>query len=283
MLMKLISETDADHIAVVFDIARKTFRNGIYAEYKANRPRPARGADPAVRAGARGGRRLQSAAIEQAGFEADDLIATYARVAREAGARVTIVSSDKDLMQLVKDGIEMLDPMKGKPIGPAEVAEKFGVRPAKVIDVQALGGDSVDNVPGVPGIGVKTAAELINEYGDLESLLKHAGEIKQPKRRESLQQFADQARISKQLVVLDDHVTLDVPLARTRRYASRTPTSSGPSSRSSPSARSWRGSRARPSSRRRQTGPRLRCRNRLPPPVLHPPVRRLCRSARPMS
>ena len=213
MLMKLISESDADCIAVIFDSARATFRNEIYADYKANRPPPPEELIPQFPLVREAARAFNLPAIEQAGFEADDLIATYARLAREAGAKVTIVSSDKDLMQLVKDGIEMLDPMKGKPIGPAEVAEKFGVPPAKVVDVQALAGDSVDNVPGVPGIGVKTAAQLINEYGDLETLLKRAGEIKQPKRRESLQHFAEQARISKQLVVLDDHVPLDVPLA----------------------------------------------------------------------
>ncbi len=141
--------------------------------------------------------------IERPDFEADDLIATYARHAAAAGAIVTIVSSDKDLMQLVSDRIAMFDPMKDKPIGAAEVREKFGVGPDKVIDVQALCGDSVDNVPGVPGIGVKTAAELINTYGDLETLLAHAPEIKQPKRRQSLIDFAEQARLSKRLVTLD--------------------------------------------------------------------------------
>ena len=137
--------------------------------------------------------------VEKKGFEADDLIATYARLAREAGARVTIVSSDKDLMQLVVDGkVELLDTMKNKRIGSAEVMEKFGVPPSKVIEVQALAGDSTDNVPGVRGIGVKTAAELINQYGDLETLLKRAGEIKQPKRRETLIENAENARISQE-------------------------------------------------------------------------------------
>src|SRR5690606_1090909 len=140
------------------------------------------------------------------------IIATYARQGRERGAEVTIVSSDKDLMQLVGDQVQLFDAMKSREIGPAEVMEKFGVPPEKVIDVQALAGDSTDNVPGVPGIGVKTAAELINTYGDLETLLARATEIRQPKRRESLINFAEQARISYQLVRLKDAVPLDLGL-----------------------------------------------------------------------
>src|SRR3984957_21151003 len=156
---------------------------------------------------------LRVGPIEMGGFEADDLIATYARHAVEAGAKVTILSSDKDMMQLVSDGrVMMRDPMTDRPIGEPEVREKFGVGPDKVIDVQALCGDSTDNVPGVPGIGVKTAAELINAYGDLETLLARAPEIKQPKRRQSLIDFAEQARVSKRLVTLDDHVPLPCPL-----------------------------------------------------------------------
>src|SRR5262249_45515035 len=153
--------------------------------------------------------------IEQEGYEADDLIATYARVALEAGADVTIVAGDKDLMQLVKPGVRMFDPMPGRerPIGIEEVMEKFGVPPAKVPEVQALIGDSTDNVPGVPGIGVKTAAQLINEFGDLETLLARVSEIKQEKRRQALIESADKPRLSKQLGTLDDHVKLDVPLA----------------------------------------------------------------------
>ncbi|HEY7670396.1 MAG TPA: DNA polymerase I, partial [Hyphomicrobium sp.] len=160
-------------------------------------------------------RAFNVACLEQQGYEADDLIATYAREAVEAGADVTIVSSDKDLMQLVRPGVRMYDTMKNKVIGEEEVMERFGVPPSKVIEVQALIGDSTDNVPGVPGIGVKTAALLINEYGDLDTLLARAGEITQPKRRESLITFADQARLSRTLVILDDHVPLDVPLAET--------------------------------------------------------------------
>ena len=150
--------------------------------------------------------------LEQEGFEADDLIATYARLASERGATTTIVSSDKDLMQLVTDKVVMYDTMKDRRIGIAEVIEKFGVPPEKVVEVQALIGDSTDNVPGVPGIGIKTAAQLIVEYGDLEQLLLRAPEIKQPKRRQALIENAEKARISRQLVLLDDKVELDVPL-----------------------------------------------------------------------
>ena len=155
---------------------------------------------------------FQIPCLEQAGFEADDLIATYARLAIEAKATTTIVSSDKDLMQLVGNGVTMYDTMKDRRIGAAEVIEKFGVPPDKVIEVQALIGDSSDNVPGVPGIGVKTAAQLIGEYGDLETLLKRASEIKQDKRRQSLIDNAEIARISKRLVTLDNNVALDVPV-----------------------------------------------------------------------
>ena len=150
------------------------------------------------------------ACIEQNGYEADDLIATYAKQAVEPGGDVTIVSSDKDLMQLIKPGVAMLDTMKNKTIGPDEVLERFGVPPDKVVDVQALAGNATDNVPGVPGIGVKTAAELISEYGDLETLLARAGEIKQPKRRERLIEFAEQARMSRELVRLKDDVPVMV-------------------------------------------------------------------------
>ena len=146
------------------------------------------------------------------GYEADDLIATYAEQAVAAGASVRIVSSDKDLMQLIGRGISLYDTMKDKEIGPDEVVEKFGVPPEKVIDVQSLAGDSVDNVPGVPGIGIKTGAQLITEYGDLETLLARASEIKQPKRRESLIEFAEQARLSKALVTLMKNVPVETPL-----------------------------------------------------------------------
>ena len=150
--------------------------------------------------------------IEQSGFEADDLIATYATQAAALGGRVTIVSADKDLMQLVGPGVTMFDTLKNKPIGPDEVFEKFGVGPDRVIDVQALAGNSVDNVPGAPGIGVKTAAQLISEYGDLETLLERAGEIRQPKRREVLLGHAEQIRVSRALVTLERAVPLEEPL-----------------------------------------------------------------------
>ena len=213
MLMKLLDDTDADHIAVVFDHARRTFRNDIYPDYKANRPDPPDELIPQFALVRDAVRALNVAAVDAEGYEADDLIATYARLARAAGATVTIVSSDKDLMQLVTEGVVMYDAMRGRVIGPAEVREKFGVGPDKVVDVQALAGDSTDNVPGVPGIGVKTAALLIEEYGDLDTLLARASEIKQPKRRASLLDEAELARVSRELVRLKDDVPIDTPLA----------------------------------------------------------------------
>ncbi len=212
MMNRLQNEMKATHAAIIFDAARKTFRNDIYPEYKAHRPdvpEELRPQFPLVRDAARS---FGFPSIESEGFEADDLIATYARVARAKNWNVVIVSSDKDLMQLIRDGVTLHDPLKNKPIGEAEVFEKFGVPPSQVIDVQALAGDTSDNIPGAPGIGVKTAAQLICEYGTLENLLNHAGEIKQPKRRETLQQFVDQIRISKKLVTLDDNVPLPQPL-----------------------------------------------------------------------
>lgn len=212
MLLKLLEDTDADHIAVIFDRARKTFRSDIYPDYKAHRPPPPEDLIPQFELVREAVRAMGLKAVDMEGFEADDLIATYARQAREAGADVTIVSSDKDLMQLVCDKVTMMDAMKNRTIGPDEVMEKFGVGPDRVIDVQALAGDSADNVPGVEGIGVKTAAQLINEYGDLESVLANAEGIKQPKRRERLMEQADNARVSKELVTLKDDVPVDVPL-----------------------------------------------------------------------
>ena len=212
MLLKLLQDTDADHIAVVFDSARTTFRNRIYDQYKAHRPEPPPDLVPQFKLVREATDALKICRIEQPDYEADDLIATYAREGATRGATVTIVSSDKDLMQLISARVGMLDPMKMKPIGDAEVREKFGVGPDKVIEVQALIGDSVDNVPGVPGIGAKTAAELITAYGDVENLLKHASEIKQPKRRQTLIDHAESARLSKKLVTLDDHVPLPCPL-----------------------------------------------------------------------
>ena len=206
MLLKLIDGTDSDRIACVFDYSSRSFRNDIYAEYKAHRPDPPAELVPQFPLIREAARAFNLPVVEIEGYEADDIIATYARLAREAGARVTIVSSDKDLMQLVEDGVVMLDGLKNREIRAAEVMEKFGVGPDKVVEVQALAGDSVDNVPGVPGIGIKTAAQLVNDYGDLETLLRRAGEIRQPKRRQNLLEHAEMARLSRRLVTLDRHV-----------------------------------------------------------------------------
>ena len=202
----------ATHLAVIFDHSSKTFRNEIYPAYKANRPELPEDLRPQFPLTRDATRAFNIACIETQGFEADDLIATMACRARAAGGRVTIISSDKDLMQLVGDGVDMFDPMKNKRINRDEVFEKFGVGPERVVVVQALAGDSVDNVPGAPGIGIKTAALLIQEYGDLETLLERAGEIKQPKRRESLLENIEQIRISKRLVTLDCDMVLDFSL-----------------------------------------------------------------------
>ena len=200
------------HVAVIFDHSSKTFRNDLYPLYKANRPEMPEDLRPQFPLTREATRAFNIACIETEGYEADDIIATLSCQARAAGGRVTILSSDKDLMQLVGDGVEMLDPMKNKIIGVAEVEEKFGVKPDRVVDVQALAGDSVDNVPGAPGIGIKTAALLIQEFGDLETLLERAGEIKQDKRRETLMNNADQIRLSKKLVQLDCETPLDFTL-----------------------------------------------------------------------
>ncbi|MDP6262089.1 MAG: DNA polymerase, partial [Rhodospirillales bacterium] len=213
MLLKLLDEADADYFAVIFDKKRRTFRNDIFPDYKANRPDPPEELIPQFELVRDAVAALNLVPVDMDGFEADDLIATYARLARDAGAEVTIVSSDKDLMQLVGPGVTMQDAMKNRAIGPEEVREKFGVGPEKVVDVQALAGDSSDNVPGVAGIGIKTAAKLIREYGDLDNLLARAGEIKQPKRRRNLIEQADVARLSRTLVTLKDDVPVEVPLA----------------------------------------------------------------------
>lgn len=217
MLWRYLGENGASadaptHAAVIFDHSSKTFRNEIYDLYKANRPEPPEDLRPQFPLTREASRAFNLATFEVQDYEADDIIATLARQAREAGGRVTIISSDKDLMQLVGDGVVMLDAMKNKLIDVDEVVEKFGVGPDRVVDVQALAGDSVDNVPGAPGIGIKTAALLINEYGDLETLLARADEIKQPKRRAALIDNADLIRISKRLVLLDDATPLDFTL-----------------------------------------------------------------------
>ncbi|MEC7288488.1 MAG: 5'-3' exonuclease H3TH domain-containing protein, partial [Pseudomonadota bacterium] len=216
MLWKLLEDLKGDdrptHFACVFDKSSYTFRNDMFPEYKANRSEPPEDLRPQFPLVREAAIAFHTHALEMEGFEADDLMATYARLAEAKGARVTIVSSDKDLMQLVTDKISMLDTMKNKHIGHEQVVEKFGVGPDKVIDIQSLAGDSVDNIPGAPGIGVKTAATLITEYGDLDTLLARAEEIKQPKRRQTLIDNADQIRMSRDLVTLKTDVAVEVPL-----------------------------------------------------------------------
>lgn len=217
MLHKLLADLKAERIAVIFDAGRATFRNAIYPEYKAHRPPPPPELVPQFAIIREATLAFGVPSIEAPNYEADDLIAAYAKEAVAKGIKVRVVSSDKDLMQLIREGVELYDPLKSTPIGLDEVMKKFGVTPDKVVDVQSLAGDSTDNVPGVPGIGVKTAAELINAYGDLESLLAAAGGIKQPKRREALQQNAELARLSKKLVTLDADAPLPLPLNDLRR------------------------------------------------------------------
>lgn len=208
MIIKLMENSNPTHVAVIFDASRVTFRNRLYAEYKAHRPPAPDDLIPQFALVREATRALNLPCIELEDYEADDIIATYAKQAQAQGIEVTIVSSDKDLMQLIGDKIKMFDAMKNKTIGEAEVFEKFGVKPEKALEVLSLIGDSSDNVPGIAGIGPKTAAELINQYGTLENLLEKAHEIKQPKRRETIINSADMARLSKQLVALKE----DVPL-----------------------------------------------------------------------
>jgi DNA polymerase-1 len=223
MILKLLTDMHAPSIAVIFDAARKNFRNDIYPDYKANRSETPEDLIPQFPLIRQATEAFDIPAIEMEGYEADDLIATYARLAIEQGRSVTIVSSDKDLTQLMRDGVRIFDPMKGKYIDEADVMDKFGVPPHQVADVQALCGDATDNVPGVPGIGVKTAAQLITEFGDLETLLARAGEIKQNKRRETLIENAEMARISKKLVLLDDKVPVPYALEELRARDPHTP------------------------------------------------------------
>jgi len=215
MLFKLLEDARSDdsihkptHFAVIFDSARKNFRNDIYSEYKANRSEAPDDLAPQFDYIRKSVKAFNLPSIEMLNYEADDLIATYSKNIVDAGAKVTVISSDKDLMQLVSKNVRLYDPMKNKVIGTKEVFEKFGVKPEQVIDVQSLAGDSSDNVPGVPGIGVKTASELINKYKTLDELLKHASEIPQNKRRETLLENKDKALLSKKLVTLKD----DVPI-----------------------------------------------------------------------
>ena len=213
MLAKILREHLGTHLAVIFDAGRHTFRNRLYDRYKAQRPEPPDDLVPQFALVREATGAFGVPAIELADWEADDLIASYAREAVSAGGRATIVSSDKDLMQLLRPGVEMLDPIKQKPIGPAEVLEKFGVPPEKLIDAQALMGDSVDNVPGVPGVGPKNAAQLIGEFGDLDGVLAAAPAMKPSKRREMLIAHAEDARLSRALVTLRDDVPLPMPLS----------------------------------------------------------------------
>ena len=200
------------HFAVIFDYSSKTFRNDIFPEYKANRDAPPEDLRPQFGLIRKATRAFNVPCLELEGYEADDLIATYAKQAREADGDVTIISSDKDLMQLIGPNVIMYDTMKDRRVGEAEVFEKFGVAPEKMIDLQSLAGDTTDNIPGVPGIGPKTAAQLLDEYGNLDTLLERAQEIKQNKRRENLIEFSDQARLSRELVTLKNDVPLEVPL-----------------------------------------------------------------------
>ena len=212
MLAKLLREHVGTHIAVIFDAGRKTFRNRLYEDYKAHRPPPPDDLLPQFNLVREATEAFGVPAVELEDWEADDLIAAYAKAVNDAGGQATLVSSDKDLMQLIRPGVEMLDPIKQKPIGPAEVMEKYGVTPDKMIDVQALIGDPTDNVPGVPGIGPKGAAQLINEYGDLESVLAAAPGMKASKRRDNLIEHAEKARISRELVTLRIDTPLPLPI-----------------------------------------------------------------------
>ncbi len=216
MLWKLLRESKASeaptHIAVIFDAGRDTFRNEIYPKYKAQRPPPPEELIPQFPLIRDAVKAFNVACVELDRYRGGRSHRDLRQAGGDAGGDVTIVSSDKDLMQLVRPGVTMFDGMKAKRFGRDEVIEKFGVPPEKVIDVQALAGDSVDNVPGVPGIGIKTAAELITTYGDLDTLLARAGEIKQPKRREKLVEFAEQARVSRDLVTLKDDVPLEIAI-----------------------------------------------------------------------
>ena len=213
MLARFLRDHVGTHLAVIFDAGRRTFRNELYSDYKAHRPEPPEELVPQFALVREATAAFGIPAIELAGWEADDLIATYARAMDEAGGRCTIVSSDKDLMQLIRPNVGMLDPIKQKPIGDAEVREKFGVGPDRVVEVQALMGDPVDNVPGVPGIGPKNASALVIEHGDLEHILAAAPAMKPSKRRDALIAHADAARISRRLVILRDDAPLPLPIA----------------------------------------------------------------------
>ena len=213
MVNKLVEETEADRLAVIFDAGRVSFRNELYPDYKANRPDPPPELIPQFSIIRQATKAFALPCIQHEGFEADDIIATYTRLALDAGTEVTIVSSDKDLMQLIEDRVSLYDGLKGRTFRADAVHEKFGVEPSRLGDLLALAGDSSDNIPGVPGIGPKTAAELLGRYGDLETLLAHCDEIKQPKRRQTLIENTESARLSRRLVQLRDDVPVTVGLA----------------------------------------------------------------------
>ncbi|MFN3352437.1 MAG: 5'-3' exonuclease H3TH domain-containing protein, partial [Brevundimonas sp.] len=217
MLWKLLRDMKGEdgptHLVAIFDHSEKTFRNDLYDGYKAHRPPPPEDLVPQFALVRQATAAFGVHCVELPGYEADDLIATYACKARDAGGKAVIVSSDKDLMQLIGPSVVMYDPMKDKVLAEDAVMEKFGVTPDKMVDLQALIGDSVDNVPGAPGIGPKTAAQLLDEFGDLDTLLARASEIKQPKRRETLIGFADQIRLSRELVRLTCDAPAPEPLA----------------------------------------------------------------------
>lgn len=217
MLSRLLATLEGGRVAVILDAARQNFRNEIYPDYKANRDATPEDLIPQFPLIRRAAQAFGLPVVEQEGYEADDLIAAYAKKALESGFKANIIGSDKDLYQLIRPGVTLYDPMKDAEIGPEQVVEKFGVPPDKVIDVQSLAGDSTDNIPGVPGIGLKTAAQLITEYGSLDSLLERAGEIKQPKRREALTVHAPAARLSRRLVTLDAQAPLPIPLNALKR------------------------------------------------------------------
>lgn len=223
MMVKLLKDLQAPYVAVIFDAARKNFRYDIYPEYKANRSETPPDLIPQFGLIREATRAFGLPALEMEGFEADDLIATYAREALAQGKKVTIVGSDKDLMQLIREGVRMYEPIKGRYLTLEDVQDKFGVTPDKVVDVQALVGDSSDNVPGVPSIGAKTAAQLINEYGSLEELLARIDDIKQPKRREVLTENAALARLSKQLVTLRDDAPIPLSIEELHTHKLNTP------------------------------------------------------------
>ncbi|HJL58333.1 MAG TPA: 5'-3' exonuclease H3TH domain-containing protein, partial [Alphaproteobacteria bacterium] len=227
MLVKLIEDYSNEKLIVIFDAARENFRNRIYPQYKANRGETPEDLIPQFDLIKKSVQAFNIPQLELEGFEADDIIATYTNLAQKLNIPSLIVSSDKDLMQLVNDDVEMLDPMKNKRIGINEVVEKFGVKPDKVIQIQALTGDKIDNIPGAPGIGPKTAAELIRQFGDIEGLIKNVNDIKQEKRKKTIQESKEDIRISLELVKLDKNVKLPLSIEEITPYNKKQNSSEG--------------------------------------------------------